>query len=138
MKRSIIFFILSALLFVSLNTSMKMYSVESGNIYTENFNLNHLLISPSSVAGKLSQQFDEALPTSGQCTHFHVIPLNPLILDNNGEVSHFVKILPITFPFLSQSNLLVSQIVSSPEILTKFKILPLGYSSLRNAVVLRS
>lgn len=138
MKRSIIFFILSALLVVSSNTSMKMYSVESGNIYTENYNLYHLLISPSSDACKFSQQLDEALPTSGQCAHFHVIPLNPLTLDNNGEVSHYIKILPITFPFLSQSNLLVSQIVPSPEFLTKFKILPFGYSSLRNAVVLRS
>ena len=136
MKRFVIFFILGLYFVVFSSTSKQMYSIESGKVYAENHNISHVLSSSYPVDCKSSQEFDDALPTSGQCNHFHVMPLHPLTFDNIGGVNHDIKILPITFPFLLQTNIQVSPIVRSPDFFNKLKILTGSHLSSRKSSVL--
>ena len=136
MKRSIVFFMLGAFLVVFPNTSMTMYSIEYGKIYTESYNPIHLLSSPNPSDSIPYQQYDDSLPASENCKHFHVIPLDSLTLFNGGGVNHDIKILAISSPFFFQSNPHVFPIVPSPDFFTKFKILTGGHLSLRKSTVL--
>gem|GEM_PF-3883006 len=115
---------------------MQMYSIEHGEIYSESYNINHVLHSSSTGHRNSSKQNKDPLNPNWDYSHFHIIPLNSQALNNGDGVSHYINILPIEFSFLFQNNLHVSPIVPSLDFFAKLKILPAGYSSLHKSTVL--
>ena len=136
MKRSVIFFILGCYLVVFSNTSLQMYSIEAGKLYTENYNIIHVLNSSSGCCNPFALNKD-SMPRNQDSTHFHIQKPNSQYPDDGNWVNFSFNNLPTTLSFHQQSNNYPSQVILLTHFFSRFKIIPLSRSYSSDSVVLR-
>ena len=136
MRRSVIYIVLGCYVAVFTNTSMHMYSIEAGKLYTESYNISHVL-SFSSVAcdNPIAPQRD-SMSRNQDHSHFHITKINSQTFSYNNGVNVSANNQPIAFLPHFRSNLHVSPRALSSELFTKLKILPPGCTYLSHSPVL--
>ena len=68
------------------NTSMQMFSIEKGRVFTEPYNISHLLTSSSNIPRKNPGLYGNPLTSLSICNHYHVLVLNKLSRDDSDIV----------------------------------------------------
>ena len=105
MRRLVIFFLLLSFVFTSSNSSMQMFSIEQGSVYTESFNVNHILNSFSVDICNTSKKHNDSLTPNRNYNHSHVILLNLIALDESEFVNSLINPILIIFTYPIQHNL---------------------------------
>lgn len=116
--------------------SMQMFSIEKGSVYTENFSLNHLLVSEYiGFCGSCSQEFNSLAPFRNY-NHSHVVLLNTIAGEYSDEIGQDRSIIQITFLPNSAHDLLGACQFNSARSLTRLKFLPPPRLPFQNFTVL--
>ena len=136
MKRSVIHIVIICYFAVLSSNSIQMYSIEAGMIYTESYNINHLLDVSSLDCGNPFTPQKDPISQNQDYSHFHIIEINFQAFDRGNGLNIAANIQPISFPPHLHNNLHISQVQPLSDFYTKLKILPLGYSNLRHSPVL--
>jgi hypothetical protein len=114
---------------------MQIYSIEAGKVYTESYNINHILNSSSGCYNPFAQDKD-SITLNQHCSHLHILKLNSQYPNNENGVNFSFNILPTSFSFQQQSNHHLSQVVHLTNFFIRLKILPLSCSNSLDSVVL--
>ena len=105
MRKLAIFFLLLIFVITSSNNSMQMFSIEQGQVYTENYNLNHILNSLSSDICKPYGRHNDSLTPTLNYNHSHIILFNAIANSENDIIINPINLIPIDFTFSAQPHL---------------------------------
>ena len=136
MRGSAIFIILICYIVTFSNTSLQMFSIEEGKVYSENFNVNHTLNSSYTDYCHIQTRLNEPLASSRKCNHLHVILPNDQTPGNGFIASHYLNSLPTASTFPPSNKLYTSAMINLLELHTQPKSLLPNHLPLLNTSVL--
>jgi len=137
MRGAAIFIILICYIVTFSNTSLQMYSIEEGKVYSENYNVNHILNSSYTDHCHIQARLNEPLASSRKCNHFHVILPNDQTPGGGVITSHYINSLPTTSTFPPSTKLYISATINLLELHTQPKsLLPHHLPLLKSSVLL--
>lgn len=104
--------------------SMQMFSIERGNVYAENFSLNHILKYASTGSCPINHENHARLAPVRNYNHSHVILLNSLSREYNEDLRNYVNTILVPFSFDAASNRFIAPQALSGLSFTRLKLLP--------------
>ena len=121
-----------SLIVTTSNTSMQMFSIEKGKVFTESYNISHLLSSSSNIPCK-----NLGLNSNSFCNHSHVVVLNKTLRDDSDIVRSCIKQVSVVFDSYTfdVNNFLRPSMVLSDHSNLKFRLFQLPIA-LRNTPLL--
>jgi len=137
MRGTAIFIILVCYIVAFSNTSLQMYSIEEGKVYSENYSVNHILSSSYTDYYHFQTRLNEPLASSRKCNHFHVILPNDQTPGGGFIASHYINSLPTASTFPPSNKLYISAMLNMLELHTQPKfLLPHHLTLLKSSVLL--
>ena len=104
MRRLPIFFLLMNLFITTPNNSMQMFSIEQGHVYTESYNLNHILSSSTTDICNPYNKYNDSLTPNQSYNHSHIVLLNSIANSKRDIIINPINLLSIDFTFPSRSH----------------------------------
>jgi len=115
---------------------MQMLSIENGKVYTENYNINHIINSLYDGHCDSCTRQNDSFTTSRNNSHIHVILSNSQAPEGGHKANQYTNTIPTAFTFPVQGNLNASLIVRFLDLHAQLKLLPLRHSALLKSTVL--